>query len=94
VHWGRSGHGSQSASAKWTRATGMPLGLRWSDQLMLVAPWGQVTFLASQSMRKADWARSGSWPLSRGPWVVSAPTGPTRVIPWSSRAARMLRALT
>ena len=40
-----AGTGRQSASAKWTRATGVPLGLRWSDQLMLTAPWGQVTCL-------------------------------------------------
>jgi hypothetical protein len=73
---------------------GVPLGLRWSDELMLVAPWGQVTCRASQWMLKAAWGRAGSWPAPRLAWVVSAPAGPSRVIPWSSGAARMWPALT
>ena len=77
VHRDRSGHGRQWASAKWTRAIGVPLGLRWSDQLTLTAPWGQVTVRASQSMRNAACGRAAACPaLLRRVWWVSAPTGP------------------
>ena len=55
---------------------------------------GQVTFRASQSIRKAACGRAGACPaLLRRVWWVSAPTGPSRVMPWSLRAARIWPAL-
>ncbi|MDT7654949.1 MAG: hypothetical protein QOI36_6355 [Pseudonocardiales bacterium] len=49
VHLSRAGQAAQSWAVKCTRETGVPLLLRWSDQLALILPWGQTALLASQS---------------------------------------------
>src|SRR6266487_99907 len=76
VHWSLAGQGRQSVRANFTTIAGLSCW-RQGLQDMLAAPWGQVTFLLSQSMVNA----AAVYPPARAWRELSAGSGPSRVIP-------------
>ena len=96
VHRDRSGHRrSRRPRSGPGSGNGGAVGFALAGPADADRSWGQVTLRASQSIRKAACGRAGSGPAPpRRVWWVPAPTGPSRVMPWSLRAVvRMWPAL-